>query len=159
MAKALLALSLTFAGTAWAQDTGSAVPAYCPDLQRVVALALTGDRFAPITRQPRDGNFLDTSLPLTGWKNCSVYGRGTYTCDSNEFKTSEEAEQAQASLLEQIRTCLGETWTEATERSSSGYRVLHTPAAPVSITLSRDETDRSGHIVRIIVFVRSSQAR
>ena len=156
-----MALSLTLAtlATAAAQDAGSAVPAYCPDLQRVIALALTSERFAPISGQPREGNFLDTSLPLTGWKNCSLYGRATYTCDSNEFKTGEEATQAEATAIEQIKSCLGETWAEAEERSSPGYRVLHTTAAPVSITLSTDETDHKGHVVRIIVFVRGSQAR
>ena len=156
-----MALSLTLATltTAAAQDTSSVVPAYCPDLQRVIALALTSERFAPISGQPREGNFLDTSLPLTGWKNCSVYGRATYTCDSNEFKTDEEATQAQATTIGQIKSCLGEAWAEAEERSSPGYRVLHTTVVPVSITLSTDETDHKGHVVRIIVFVRGSQAR
>jgi hypothetical protein len=155
----LTAALASASGIASAQNAGSAVPPYCPDLQRVVALAMTSERFAPISGQPREGNFLDTSLPLTGWKNCSLYGRGTYTCDSNEFKTSEEASQAQATALEQIKTCLGETWAEAEERSSPGYRVLHTSVAPVSITLSTDEIDRKGHVVRIIVFVRSGQGR
>jgi hypothetical protein len=160
--QAIVALSLAMisaAANASAQDAPSAVPPYCPDLQRVVALAMTSERFAPISGQPREGNFLDTSLPLTGWKNCSLYGRGTYTCDSNDLRTSEEAEQAQATAVEQITTCLGETWAEAEERSSPGYRVLHTRTVPVSITLSTDETDRKGHVVRIIVFVRGSQAR
>jgi hypothetical protein len=162
MSRNLLTLMLAMMGaaaTASAQETNSAVPAYCPDLQRVVALAMTNERFAPISGQPREGNFLDTSLPLTGWKNCSLYGRATYTCDSNEFKTSEEATQAQAAAIAQIKSCLGETWAEAEERSSPGYRVLHTTAVPVSITLSTDETDRKGHVVRIIIFVRGSQAR
>ena len=155
----LTAALASVATTAAAQDTNSAVPAYCPDLQRVVALAMTNERFAPISGQPREGNFLDTSLPLTGWKNCSLYGRATYTCDSNEFKTDEEATQAQAAMVEQIKSCLGETWAEADERSSPGYRVLHARAAAVSITLSTDETDRKGHVVRFIMFVRGSQAR
>ena len=125
----------------------------------MVALAITSGKFASITGQPREGNFLDTSLPLTGWKNCSLYGRATYTCDSNEFKTPGEATQAQAVALEQIKSCLGEQWAEAEDRSSLGYRVLHTKAGPVSITLSTDETDRHGHVVRIIIFVRGSRAR
>jgi hypothetical protein len=157
---AVLTVALaSISGIASAQDAASAVPPYCPDLQRVIALAMTSERFAPISGQPREGNFLDTSLPLTGWKNCSLYGRGTYTCDSNELRTSEEAEQAQAATVEQIKTCLGETWAEAEDRSSPGYRVLHTRTAPISITLSTDETDRKGHVVRIIIFVRGSQAR
>ena len=142
-----------------AQDAGSAAAPYCADLQQVVALAITSGKFASITGQPREGNFLDTSLPLTGWKNCSLYGRATYTCDSNEFKTPDEATQAQAVALEQIKSCLGEQWAEAEDRSSLGYRVLHTKAGPVSITLSTDETDRHGHVVRIIIFVRGSRAR
>ena len=178
----LTAALASVATTAAAQDTNSAVPAYCPDLQRKAGTVVdynynegiknsgitwSDETFKEYVKDPRtkipdtpcEGNFLDTSLPLTGWKNCSLYGRATYTCDSNEFKTGEEATQAQATTIEQIKSCLGETWAEAEERSSPGYRVLHTTVVPVSITLSTDETDHKGHVVRIIVFVRGSQAR
>src|ERR1700730_965071 len=41
--------------------------AYCPDLKRLAALAATKDRFAGIAGRPRDGNFVETTLPLAGW--------------------------------------------------------------------------------------------
>jgi hypothetical protein len=157
---AVLALAAgSAAEMASAQDARPAAAPYCTDLQQVVALAITKERFASITGQPREGNFLDTRLPLPGWKNCSLYGRATYTCDSHEFKTGEEAVQAQATTLDQVKSCLGEAWAEAEDRSSPGYRVLHTRAGPVSITLSTDATDRKTHVVRIIIFIRGSQAR
>jgi hypothetical protein len=154
----ILALAIAHA-VASAQDARPAAAPYCTDLQQVVALAITRERFASITGRPREGNFLDTSLPLPGWKNCSLYGRATYTCDSNEFKTGDEAVQAESTVLDQVKSCLGEVWAEAEDRSSPGYRVLHTRAGPVSITLSTDVTDRKTHVVRIIIFIRGSQAR
>lgn len=127
---------------------------YCEQLKRVAALARTNDRFASITGKPREGNFLDTSLPLTGWKDCSIYGIGTYTCDSLELATAEAAERAQAGTLREIKTCLGQTWTEAKDRSSPSYVVLHPASGAVSITLSTDETNKKEHVVRLTLFIR-----
>ena len=137
-----------------AQDVGSQAASYCPDLKQIAALAMTKERFASITGKPRDGNFLDTSLPLRGWKDCSLYGPGTYTCDSQELRTAQGAEKAQARDLHQIKACLGEAWTEAPDRSSSSYVVLHAAEGLVSITLSTDETDKKEYLVRLILFVR-----
>jgi hypothetical protein len=137
-----------------AQDVGSQVTSYCADLKKIAALAMTKERFASITGKPRDGNFLDTSLPLRGWKDCSLYGPGTYTCDSQELRTAQEADKAQARNLHLIKACLGEAWTEAPDRSSPSYVVLHAAEGPVSITLSTDETDQKEYLVRLIVFVR-----
>src|SRR5262245_60746322 len=64
---------------------------YCSDLKRVAALAHGRDRFASITGKPREGNFSETSRPLTGWRDCSLYGAGMYTCDSQGVKSAEEA--------------------------------------------------------------------
>jgi hypothetical protein len=133
---------------------GSEALPYCADLKRVVALAATRERFAPITGKPREGNFLDTTLPLTSWTNCSLYGAGTYTCDSRGLPTAQAAEQAQAATLHEIKACLGESWSEAKDRSSPSYVVLHSRAAPISITLSTDQTDSKEHVVRLILFVR-----
>jgi len=138
----------------WAQEAGSDAGAYCTELKRIAALAMTKERFASIAGKLRDGNFLDTSLALTGWKDCSLYGPGTYACDSQALATAELAEKAQATILHEIKACLGKTWTESEDRSSTNYVVLHHAERPVSITLSTDETDKKEHVVRLIVFVR-----
>jgi hypothetical protein len=157
MMKSALILALALAG--WpgatpAQDLGSQAVAYCADLKRVTALAMTKERFASIAGRPRDGNFLETSLALTGWNDCSLYGPGTYTCDSQALATAQATEPAQAATLRDIMTCLGEGWAEAADRGSTGYVVLHSLARPVSITLSTDRTDKGEHVVRLILFVR-----
>ena len=137
-----------------AQDARSRAPSYCFDLSRVVDLAMTKERFASIAGRTRQGSFQDTSLVLKDWKDCSLYGAATYTCDSSEMDTAEEAEKARAATLQQVKACLGAGWAEAAERSSPNYVVLHNAARPVSITLSTDQTDGKKHVVRLIVFVR-----
>ena len=139
---------------ALAQDARSQAPSYCFDLSRVVDLAMTKERFASIAGRPRQGSFQDTSLVLADWKDCSLYGAGTYTCDSSEMDTAEEAERARAVILDQVKSCLGAGWAEAAERSSPSYVVLHDTARPVSITLSTDQTDGKKYVVRLFVFVR-----
>jgi hypothetical protein len=123
-------------------------------LKRVAALALTSEKFASIAGKVRQGNFHDTTLPLTGWSDCSLYGAGTYTCDSRGLTGPREAEQAQSETLREIAACFGDSWTEAHDRSSANYVVLHSRAAPLSITLSTDRTDKDEHVVRLILFVR-----
>jgi hypothetical protein len=153
--KLIVALALASApGAVLAQDAGSDAAAYCSELRRVVALAATKERFASIAGKPREGNFLDTSLALTGWRDCALYGSATYTCDSRELNSAQEAEQAQADVLPQIKSCLGEGWVTAPERSSASYVVLHDVMRPISITLSTDETADRKHIVHLIMFVR-----
>jgi hypothetical protein len=136
-----------------AQDAPSDLAPYCADLRQITNLAMTRDRFASIIGKPRTGNFRDTSLPLTGWQDCSFYGAATYTCESQGFKTAAEAEQAQARTAQQIMACLG-TWTEAKEQSSRGYLALHPALGPASVTLSLDETDTKEHVVRLTIFIR-----
>ena len=138
----------------WVREARAQVVPYCADLKRVAALAMTKERFASIIGKPREGNFLDTTLTLTGWKDCSLYGAGTYACDFPEFDSAEDAERAQAEILQQVKACLGEGWSEAADRSSARYVVLHHAARPVSITLSLDETSDKKHVVRLILFVR-----
>jgi hypothetical protein len=143
------ALSAATSVQAWSQ----AAP-YCPDLQRVVELAMSKERFASIAGSPREGNFVETKLALAGWRNCSLYGANTYTCDSSPLDSAADAERTQADLLQQMKTCLGEGWSEATERSSASYVVLHHALRPVSITLSTDQTDDKKHLVHLILFAR-----
>jgi hypothetical protein len=157
MMKMLTTLAVALASLpaiASAQDARSQAPSYCFDLSRVVDLAMTKERFASIAGRPRQGSYLDASLVLADWKNCSLYGTATYTCDSPEMDTAEEAEKARAAILDQVKSCLGAGWAEAAERSSPSYVVLHDAVRPVAITLSTDQTDSKKHVVRLIVFVR-----
>jgi hypothetical protein len=137
-----------------AQAVEGQAPAYCSELKRIAALAVTKEKFASITGKPRNGNFRDTTLELTGWRDCSLYGPATYTCDSQPLAAAENAETAQASTMHDIQACLGEAWSEARDRSSPRYVVLHHAGRPLSITLSTDQTDRNEHVVRLILFVR-----
>jgi hypothetical protein len=139
---------------AWAQSAGSEAPANCSELKQVAALAATKERFASIAGKPREGNFVETTLPLTGWRDCALYGSATYTCDSRELNSAQEAEQAQSDVLQEIKSCLGDRWVIAPERASPSYVVLHDVMRPISITLSTDETADRKHIVHLIMFVR-----
>jgi hypothetical protein len=104
----LLALAMaSLPALASAQDARSQAPPYCFDLTRVVDLAMTKERFASIAGRPRQGSFQETSLVLANWKDCSLYGAATYTCDSSEMDTAEEAEKARAAILDQVKACLG----------------------------------------------------
>ena len=157
MTKNLMTLAVALASLpaiASAQDARPQAPSYCFDLSRVVDLAMTKERFASIAGRPRQGSFQDTRLVLKDWKDCSLYGATTYTCDSSEMDTAEEAEKARAATLQQVKACLGAGWDEAAERSSPSYVVLHNAARPVSITLSTDQTGGKKYVVRLIVFVR-----
>jgi hypothetical protein len=154
----ILALALMSVPTATgAQHTSSRPVSYCSDLKRVEELATTKERFASIAGKPREGHFVDTSLALAGWKDCSLYGAGTYTCDSPALDNTADVEKAQAEILQQIKACLGGAWSEAADRSSPGYVVLHASRQPVSITLSWDQTADGKHVVRLILFVRGTR--
>jgi len=157
MTKKLTMVAIALASlpaAALAQSAHPQAPPYCFDLSRVVDLAMTKERFASIAGQPRPGDFRDASLVLAGWKDCSLYGAATYTCDSAEMDTAEQADEARRDILEEVKSCLGAGWAEAAERSSPSYVVLHDAARPVSITLSTDQTDSKRHVVRLTVFVR-----
>jgi len=138
----------------WAQEPLSDVPAYCSELKEIASLAMTKGRFSDIAGRPQHGDFRDTNLPLAGWKDCSLYGANTYTCDSGEMGTAEQAEARQAAILREIKMCLGQGWSEAADRSSPSHVVLHNALRPVSITLSMDATDNKTHVVHLIVFIR-----
>ena len=132
-----------------------AIAPYCSDLKRVAGLATTKERFASISVKPRNGNFADSSLTLTDWNDCSVYGARIYTCDSQPTGTAQEAQQAQEKIFHDIQACLGNSWAEAKDRSSLGFIVLHHADRPVSMTLSIDQTDQKQYVVRLILFGRS----
>ena len=169
----LLVLATITAGTAHAQSSGAPdrpMPsgpiasqssdafnriAYCPDLRRVVTLALTKEKFGAIAGKPRHGDFFDTLLPLAGWKECSLYGTRTYTCDSRDLASVEEAAKLQVELLDEMKSCLGEGWAEDADRSSSAYAVLRTSRIPVAMTVSTHPNETNGYVVRLTLFLRS----
>ena len=126
---------------------------YCADLKHIANLAMTRERFSSIVGKPRQGNFRDTSKPLTGWKDCAFYGTNAYTCDSHGFASEVAAALAQKNMVQQILSCL-ETWTEAKEQSSSTYIALHPKLGPASITLSLDKDDDGNDVVRFTMFLR-----
>ena len=159
MIRTLITLALVLASapaTTSAQQPAAQSPPYCAQLQRVAGLALTSERFASIAGTPREGDFFNTTLALTGWKDCSLYGPRAYTCDSQNLATAEEAEKEQARTLQVIKACLGDGWAEAKDRSSPTYVVLHSAPWPISITLSTDQTDDKQHVVRLILFRRGN---
>jgi hypothetical protein len=152
---AILAVAVASLPTAaLGQNARSPVPPYCFDLSRVVDLAVTKERFASIAGRPRQGDFRDASVVLPDWKDCSLYGAATYTCDSAEMESAEAAATARSETLRNVKSCLGAGWSEARDRSNPGYVVLHNAARPVSITVSTDQTESKKHVVRLIVFVR-----
>ena len=114
---AMLALALaSLPASALAQSARSQAPPYCFDLSRIVDLAVTKERFASIAGRPRPGDFRDTKLVLAGWKDCSLYGAATYTCDSAEMDTAEQADEARRDILDDVKSCLGAGWVEDAER-------------------------------------------
>jgi hypothetical protein len=153
--RVIFALALvSLPATTLAQDAATDAPAYCSELQQIVSIAMTKGRFSDIAGKPQQGDFHATDLALPGWKECSLYGASTYTCDSVEVDTAQRAEAAQAAILQEIKACLGQGWSEADGRSSPSHVVLHSALRPVSITLSMDATDNKTHVVHLIVFIR-----
>jgi hypothetical protein len=138
-----------------AQGVPSETVPYCAELKHITNLAMTRERFASIIGKTREGNFRDTTMPLTGWKNCSFYGQATYTCDSPELSSASEAEKAQTTTAHQIVACL-DAWDEAKEQSGPNFIVLHPRLGPASITLNLDETDIGRFVVRLTLFLRRS---
>src|SRR5262249_37844652 len=133
MTKNLITLAValaSLAAIASAQDARSQAPPYCFDLTRVVDLAMTKERFASIAGRPRQGSYVGTSLVLAGWKDCSLYGAATYTCDSPQMDTAEEAEKARAAILDQVKACLGAGWGEGAQGTAPHQVVLDGAAAP-----------------------------
>jgi hypothetical protein len=130
-----------------------AIP-YCAELKELNNHAMSSQRFAPIIGQQRSGNYSETKLSLTGWTNCAFYGTRTYTCDSKELKSQEEAAKAQQRIAQEVLGCFDGTWAEASEQMSPDFVVLHPKLGPASITLSLGETDSKTHIVSLILFLR-----
>lgn len=152
------AAGLTFAGTLLLSGLGGAAfadTAWCPDLKRVIDLTVTKEKFAYIAGAPREGDFRETTMPLAGWRDCSLYGARNYICESQGFKTAAEAEKALAGLVAEVADCLGDAWSKDESRSSSVYAVLHSAQDPAAITLGTDRAGDGRHVVRLTLFVRA----
>ncbi len=131
------------------------LPSYCAELKEIASLALVTGRFTGIVGAPREGNFLDSKIALPGWGDCAFYGRRTYTCDSRDFGTAEEAELAHGRIIDEVKACLGDGWSEVPDQASRGYAVLHDTRHTVAITINTDETASGEHVVRLTMFPRS----
>ena len=129
-------------------------PTYCEDLLRIIDVAATKKKFSVISGRVREGEFLDTTLPLAGWKDCALYGARTYTCDSHPFGTATAAEKALTDLVKDITTCLGEGWALDKSRSSPEYVILQHAQGVLSMTLSTDAISPNEHTIRLILLVR-----
>jgi len=127
---------------------------YCQELKELNNYAMSQRRFAPIIGVPKEGNYRTTSLPLTGWTNCAFYGTTSYTCDSTELNSHEEAAAAQQRIAQEILDCFAGTWAPAPEQMGPDFVVLHPKLGPASITLNLDETEGGRHLVRLILFLR-----
>jgi hypothetical protein len=131
-------------------------PQGCADLQQVVRLAAAADKFASITGKVREGSFHETSRPLTGWKDCTIYGDRTYACNSEDIATAQAAEAELNSVVRQVNACFGEGWwINDPARTSPLYVVLHHPIGLATMTISTDEDKKNVHVVRLIMFLRN----
>jgi hypothetical protein len=131
------------------------LPSYCSALRGVTALVQARDRFKSIIGKPREGSFLETTLPLPGWADCAFYGTRTYACDSRLLDTAAEAERAFQRTLGDVKDCLRESWTEDGSRASPGYAVVRNERQTASITINTDRIESDRYVVRLILFLRS----
>ncbi len=131
------------------------LPSYCPALRGVAALVQAKDGFNSIIGKPREGSFLETTLPLLDWADCSFYGTRTYTCDSRPLDSAAEAERAFERTLGEVKSCLSEGWTEDGSRASPGYAVVRDQRQIASITINTDRIESDRYVVRLILFLRS----
>jgi hypothetical protein len=103
------------------------------------------------------GQLLRHDLPLPGWADCSFYGARTYVCDSQRISGVEAAALVHARTVDDVKTCLRDGWTEDASRASSGYAVIRGDRQAASITINTDQTEKNEHVVRLILFLRSSR--
>ena len=131
-------------------------PQYCAALQQVVRLAAAPDKFASIIGKVREGSFHETSSPLAGWNDCTIYGGKTYACNSEDIATAEAAERRLNNVVQQVNACFGEGWwINDPARTSPLYVVLHHPIGLATMTISTDEDRKNAHVVRLIMFLRN----
>jgi hypothetical protein len=121
---------------------------FCADLSHVVRSAGAADRFASITGKLRDGSFHETTRPLNGWKDCTIYGERTYSCYSKSIRSASAAQRKLKAVARDIKACFGKGWwAEDAERTSSRYVVLHHPVGLATMTISTDEEQIDVHVL------------
>ncbi|MBX9842054.1 MAG: hypothetical protein K2Z80_09645 [Xanthobacteraceae bacterium] len=134
---------------------GKAEP-FCSDLTHVVRLAAGADKFASITGKVREGSFYETSRPLTGWKDCTIYGERTYSCNSHDIRTANAAREKVTAVVRQVKACFGQGWWSQDElRTSPLYVVLHHPVGLATMTVSTDEDRKGVYVLRMTMFLRN----
>ena len=153
----LAVASALLIGSAFGQRAAATAAFYCAELKEIASFALAGGRFTPILGPPREGSFSETTAPLPGWSDCSLYGATTYTCDSQTVHSADDAERLQAKVADEILSCFAGTWLQVLDRSSATYAVLHPARGAASITLSVDQTDEKQFVVRLALFIRRNQ--
>jgi hypothetical protein len=154
MMRRLMILALALAvppGHAWEQDIGSEGPSYCSDLQRVTSLAMTRER-AAIAGKPREGNFLETSLALTGWNNCALTA-------PRPIPAIPPRSTARKTRSARRRTSCGKSRPasvkDGPKRPSARRPTMWSCTTRSARFPSRtDQTDDSRHVVHLNVFVR-----
>jgi hypothetical protein len=122
-------------------------------LQQVVRLAAGADKFESIKGKLREGNFHETNRPLSGWKDCTIYGDTTYACNSEDIATAEAAAGRINGIVRQVNACFGEGWWQNDTVTSPLYVVLHHPVGLATMTISADEDRMNTHVVRLIMFL------
>jgi len=129
---------------------------FCADLGHVVRSAAGADRFASITGKLREGSFRETTRPLSGWKDCTIYGERTYSCNSESLRSATAAQRKLQAVVRDIKACFGAGWwTEDAERTSPLYVVLHHPVGLATMTISTDEDRKGVHVLRLTMFLRN----
>ena len=113
------------------------------------------DKFDSIIGKPREGSFLETTLPLPGWADCSFYGTRTYTCDSRPLDTAAEArarlrtDPRRGQSLPSRRLGRGQQPRFARDMRWCAMNA-RSPRSPSTRTGSRV----TGYVVRLILFLR-----
>jgi hypothetical protein len=151
----LAVASALLIGSTCGQRAAATAASYCAELKEIASLA--DGRFTPIRGPQREGSFSETTAPLPGWGDCSLYGATTYTCDSQTVHSADDAERLQAKVADEILSCFAGTWLQVLDRSSATYAVLHPARGAASITLSVDQTDEKQFVVRLALFIRRNQ--
>ena len=99
------------------------------------------ERFSPVLGPAKEGNYRGTKLALAGWMGCAFYGTSTYTCNSPELISHEEAAKAQQQIAKDILSCFEGTWAEASEQMGPDFVVLH-PEAWASVHHPQPRSNR-----------------
>jgi hypothetical protein len=129
---------------------------FCADLSYVVRSAGAADRFAAVTGKLREGSFHETTRPLNGWKDCTIYGERTYSCNSKTIWSASAAQRKLKAVVQDTKACFGVGWwTEDAERTSPLYVVLHHPVGLATMTISTEEERKGAHVLRLTMFLRN----